>query len=288
MSYVLATVISYLLFNVAIWLSLGMGGLIALGAANIFGAVATAISYSAQVRTQGLRPNWFVAVLGSFGILGIVVGLRGSHGHLPVSLSIEAVYNGFACLSWPMFVVLNQVWPNAFQERPNRFDLACHLLMVTMVVIRFTTYESYAFQITGVVWIMLAICGYMLFNISIKLAKGHRMTNITMNIGGGILLVLCGSLVRDGLVFSWNLMLVYGSLLGGLAIFGIVKGLGESYNHFGRLGKASLVAPLVYDGILVASPAIMPISGEYPSNWTFGVAISMLAITIIRYRHHAK
>lgn len=99
MQYILATIASYLLFNIAIYLSLGMGGVMALGLANVLGALATSLAYSTEIKKQGQRPRWRISILGSVGIVAIVAGLRGSHGHLPVSLSIEAVYNGFACLS---------------------------------------------------------------------------------------------------------------------------------------------------------------------------------------------
>lgn len=186
-----------------------------------------------------------------------------------------------------MFVALNQFWPKSFQERPNKFDLVCHGLMATMVVTRFTTYGDFNFEPIGAAWIALAIAGYMLFNISIKLGRGHRATNLVMNVIGGLVLWGWGTAQGETTLIA-NMPVIGSAILGGIAIFGIVRGLGQSYAHFGAKNKASLVAPLVYDGILVASPAIMAVTGEAPSNWTFGVAAGMLAITIARYRHHTK
>ncbi len=274
----------YLLFNVAIWLSLGKGGLIALAAAHAHGALVTASYYRGQLKG---KPKWSVALLGSFGILAIATGLRGAHDHLPVSLGIEAVYNGFACLSWPLFVGLNRFWPSSFAERPNWFDLVCHALMAGMVAVRFTTYGDFTISSMGLMWVGFAIAGYMVFNVSIKLAKGHRPTNVAMNLGGAALLGMV-TFVREGLPSGWSVALLMGMVLGGLAIFGIVKSLGDSYAHFGKLNKGSLVAPLVYDGILVASPLLMIITGEKVSGWTFAVAAGMCVITIVRYRHHVK
>lgn len=285
MFLIYSSIAFYLIFNVAIWLSLGKGGLIAMAAANAIGALTTGAYYRKQLSG---KPQWSIALLGSFGILAIVMGLRGSHAHLPISLSIEAVYNGFACLSWPLFVGLNRFWPSSFVERPNRFDLVCHALMGIMVTLRFCTYGNYSFELIGLMWIGLAIAGYMIFNISIKLGKGHRPTNITMNLGGAGLLILMTFGKESLPTTSWSTMLPTGMLLGGLAIFGIVKSLGDSYAYFGKLGRGSLVAPLVYDGILVASPSLMILTGEHVSGWTFAVAAGMFVITIARYRHHSK
>ncbi len=287
MKHVLGTIGAYLIFNLAVWFSLGKGGLTAMGLANMLGALATTLAYGAQIQKQGTTPRWLIAALGSLGILAIVVGLNGSHGHLPVSLSIEAVYNGFALASWPMFVALNLVWPKTFLEHPNRFDLGCHCLMAVMVYTRFATYGSYNLNLVGMAWIALAVAGYMLFNVGIKLAAGHRATTIAMNVGGGTLLCLAGVFSGEALHLS-SIATLGGAIMGGIGAFGVVRGLGSSYAHFGPLGKASLVAPLVYDGILVASPAIMVITGETPTVWTFGVAAGMLAITVVRYRHHMQ
>ena len=286
MWYVLGAIASYLLSNVAIWLSRGTGGLIAYAGANVLAIILTGIYFRRELKNERLKEiNWVAVPLGSFGVLFIVMGLRGSHDHLPISLSVEAVYNAFACLSWPLFVLLNRWSPKAFGERPNRFDLICHMLMATMVTLRFATYGAFSFDPIGLAWIGLAVLGYMIFNVSIKLSKKHRYTNMAMNLGGAILLLLA-SLVEDGIPNTWNHWLLASTLLGGLAIYGIVKFLGDSYDHFGKAGKGSLVAPLVYDGILVASPVLMPITGEPVSGWTLAVAGLMLAITIARFHHH--
>lgn len=287
---VLMTVAAYLAFNLSIWLSIGKGGIPALAGANILGGLITlAWYYKKEVKNKGY-PKFTISFLGALGILLIVAGLRNAHASIPVSLSMESVYNGFACLSWPLFVLLNLRWPKTFSERPNRFDLGCHAAMAILVLTRFLTYGEVGWNFMAVIWVMVAIAGYMMFNISIKLGKAHRATNIAMNLLGGLLVAIMAACVGDFGQWSWTGRYLFGLLLGGLAIFGIVKYLGASYGHFGALKKGSLVAPLVYDGILVASPLVMVITGEWSriSVWTLLVAAGMLAVTTLRYRHHMK
>ena len=291
MGNIILTVVSYLVFNLAIWLSIGKGGIIAIALANIAGATIMATHYHQQIISQGTRANLRVSLIGAIGILLIVLGLRGAHNSLPVSLSMEAVYNGFAIFSWPLFVILHLRWTNSFTETPNRFDLLCHFGMAALVTIRFATYGDFQVDVSVFFWIIVAIAGYASFNVSIKLAKGHRLTNVWMNlIGGGLLILLA--------VIDWdreNMRINYfryasGFALGATAVFGIVYNLGASYTHFGKLNKASLVPPLVYDGILVASPLVMIITGEFHliSFWTISIACGMLLITVFRYRHHMR
>jgi len=201
---------------------------------------------------------------------------------------VEAVYNGFAIGSWPLFVLLAILWKNQFNEKPNWFDLGCHLAMATMVFGRFYTYPgNFQFTTIGMAWIAVAIAGYALFNISIKLSKGHRPTNVGMNIGGGLLLAAASLVWYGGLNvehLEWK-----GIALGGLSILGIVWALGKSYAHFGAQKKASLVAPLVYDGLLVTAPLLSLATGE-PTSWTSGLAVGfgMLLITFVRWRYHSR
>lgn len=288
MIHILAAVVAYLLFNVAVWLAIAEGGLLALGGANILGGLVTITYFRKEVRGRG-RPSLFKAGLGAAGILFIVFGLRNAHAGLPVSLSMEAVYNTFAIISWPLFVALNMRWPRQFTERPNWFDLGCHFAMAGLVILRFYTYGSYTISMGTAAWIGMAVLGYVLFNVSIKVASGHRATNVTMNLIGGVLLVGFALLSGDSGHWQWSVNHAGGLLLGGAAIFFIVRELGASYGYFGSRGKASLVAPLVYDGILVASPVVMIATGEWQaiSFATVFVALGMLTVTYIRYRHHS-
>jgi len=287
MLFVILTVLAYLGFNLAIFLSIGQGGALAIAVANVIGALVTAAFFRRQL--NGVKP--WVAALGSIGILLIVVGLRQSHTYLPVSLSMEAVYNLFAISSWPLFVLLNLKWSKHFSERPNRFDLGCHFVMAGLVLTRFATYGEYVLSIASILWILVAVAGYSLFNVSIKLSAGSRATNVLMNVGGGLLITVY-SLSFDGIgaLSNWTPEYSWGLLLGGLSIFGIVWALGASYTFFGQKGQGSLVAPMVYDGLLIAAPSVMLVTGETGqlSVWTFVVAYLMLVVTFVRYRHHNK
>ena len=286
MNFIVITIVGYLMFNIAIWVSIGKGGMLAMAAANLIGAVVTAIFFRKEVMESSPAKK-LVSLMGSFGILLIVLGLLGSHQHLPVSLSIEAVYNGFAIASWPLFVLLGVFWSTKFTEKPNRFDLFCHLGMAVMVTGRFMTYPG-TFEVTmiGIFWIAVAIAGYALFNISIKLSGGHRRTNILMNIGGGLLLAGFSPLFQKGGLETVESL---GVALGGLAIFTLVFALGKSYQVFGSRNQASLVAPLVYDGLLIVAPLLSFITGD-PVSLTNGVllGLGMLLITYIRWSHHTK
>jgi hypothetical protein len=228
--------------------------------------------------------KWHVALLGSAGITCIVFGLIGAHGRLPVSLSVEAVYNGFAILSWPLFVLLNLKWSKQFTERPARFNLACHFAMAVMVCGRFATYPGdFTVTLAGAAFVALAIAGYVLFNISIKLSAGHRATNVTMNLGGGFVLMMMSVLSGNG---GWGKLEPLGILLGGASIFRIVLFLGKSYGALGKINKASLVPPLVYDGILVLAPAIALVTREEMSlSGSILLGLGMIAITALRWRH---
>ncbi len=286
MGFIVVTIFGYLVFNVAVWLSIGTGGMIAMALANFLGAVLTAVYFRKEI-TVGSKAKKGIAVMGSVGILLIVLGLLGSHKHLPVSLSIEAVYNGFAIFSWPLFVLLGVMWAKKFTEKPNWFDLGCHIAMAIMVFGRFVTYPGqFEVSLVGALWVIVAIVGYSLFNISIKLSGGHRRTNVFMNIGSGVLLVLFSPLFEAN---SLKNLEATGILLGGFGIFVLVWALGRGYQHFGSRNQASLVAPLVYDGLLVVAPLLSFITGD-PLSWTNGVmlGIGMLVITYIRWWHHTR
>ncbi len=289
MTHIILTVVGYLGLNLAIWLSLGEGGLVMIAFSNMLGALITFIRFRTEVDSQQREIKWLPALSGSLGILLIVYGLRSSHAHLPVSLSIEAVYNTFATLTWPMFVFLHWVAPKHFSDRPNTLDIFCHVLMFGMVVLRFATYSG--FEPSENIWVVfIPVCGYMLFNISIKLSGGHRMTNIAMNIGGGVLLLLMAGKTGELRASSFTPQYVAALTIGALSIYTVVSRLGASYKHFIGRGQASLVAPLVYDGILVASPAIMYFTDEaqHFTRWTIVVALGMLVITAIRYFGHQR
>jgi len=288
MGYILMTIIAYLAFNVSIWFSINEGGMVAMAFTNFVGAFGTAIFFRKDIKT-GSSANKMVALMGSLGILLIVVGLLGSHRHLPVSLSIEAVYNGFAIASWPLFVLFGIYWPAKFTERPNNFDFICHFAMAVMVFGRFLTYPgNFRITIIGISWIAVAITGYALFNISIKISAGNRATNILMNVGGGVFLLILSLFFQDVDSIINNLE-IRGILLGGFAILMLVWALGKSYQKFGARNQSSLVAPLVYDGLLVAAPVLSIITGD-PISLTNGILLGfgMLSITYIRWRYRSK
>jgi len=289
MKNVIGAIGSYLLFNIAIWLAIGHGGLLALAGANaIGGLLALGFFWRSQVSGRG-SPKWMQSLLGAVGVFLIVFGLRQAHAALPVSLSMEAVYNGFAIASWPLFLVLGQQWPQQFTDKPNRFDLVCHGAMACLVVTRFATYgDDLQFSVGSMDAITVAISGYALFNISIKLARGHRATNVVMNFMAAGLLATYAVVSGDAGQWTWDASHLGGAALGCVAIFGIVHQLGSAYAFFGARKQGSLVAPLVYDGILVASPFMMVITGEHVQLWTIVLAAGMLTVTIVRYRHHAR
>jgi hypothetical protein len=289
MRYIIFAVISYLVFNLAIYASLGQGGLLALAAANFGGGIATlGWFWTTQVRGKG-APRFVIAALGALGVLAIVVGIRGAQSALPVSLAMEAVYNGFAITSWPLFLLLGWAWPTKFQDRPGWFDLGCHGAMAALVALRFGTYAQ---EVTLTTWaagsVALAVGGYAAFNVAIKLAAGHRATNIAMNFIAATLLAGYAWIIGDSGHWAWSVSHIGGALLGMVAIFGIVWSLGAAYGDFVPKKLGALVAPLVYDGILVASPLVMCVTGELLSVWTLVLAAGMLAVTVVRYRHHTR
>lgn len=260
---------------------MALGGLIALALANVIGSSITAVKFRDELNGP---PKWWVAFLGCLGIMAIAKGLRGSHTELPVSMSMEAVYGSLAFLSWFLFVWLRKVSPNSFGERPNGFDLKCHCLMASLVILRFAL-SDITFSNSSWLNIGLAVLGYLAFNVSIKLARGHRPTTIAMNLGGGLLLGIMAIMTND-IPETISLQLLLGTVIGGVAIFGIVKSLGSAYTYFGKLGMSSLVITFVYDGILVVSQAIDWYNNQAVSYESLAMAIGMLLIAIVRYRHH--
>ena len=286
MQYIGICIIAYLAFNFGISLPSLTVGLVVMALANFLGAGVTATWFRKEL--QGW-PKIGRALMGSLGIGLIVLGLINSHDGLPIALSVEAVYNGLAISSWPVFLLLTWRWPGRFGNRPNWFDLGCHLAMAGLVFTRFYLYPG-SFELTAIklVWIGVAIAGYLCFNISIKLAGGHRPTTILMNLGGGFLLTALA--VYKGqftLNIGWD---GFGAaLLGGIAIFGIVWSLGKCYGHFGPKGQGPLVIPLVYDGLLVFAPVLSLFAGDKVTP-TYGVAVGlgMIFITYLRYWYHTR
>ena len=74
MGFIVVTIFGYLVFNVAVWLSIGTGGIIAMALANFLGAVLTAVYFRKEI-TVGSKAKKGIAVMGSVGILLIVLGL---------------------------------------------------------------------------------------------------------------------------------------------------------------------------------------------------------------------
>jgi len=63
MGYIALSIISYLAFNLAIWLSIGDGGMIAMAMANFLGAGLTALFFRKELKG---RVKWTVSMMGSF------------------------------------------------------------------------------------------------------------------------------------------------------------------------------------------------------------------------------
>jgi hypothetical protein len=284
MQYIALTIICYLLFNFAIILS--ASNLLALAGANFLGGIITGIYFRHEIIIQDKRPRCLISIMGAIGILLIVLGLRGVYLHFPPSLGMEAVYNGFTIASWPLFLLLSLVWSSKFKEKPRLFDLYAHLAMAVYVAFRFGIHGEW-FPVKAFFWVLVAILGYCLYNISIKTADNHRATNILMNFTGGILLILWTVFAGEYKAVAY-LPLVAATLLGGMAICGIVWGLGQSYIHFGKKNLATLVPLLVYDGIIISATVLGSILREGVVVWAIVTATGMLSVTALRYIYHSS
>lgn len=286
MRHLFGAVGAYVFFNIAVWASIGHGGLIALAAANALGgAITMAMYWRSEIVGRGM-PRFWIALLGACGVAGIVGGLRVAHASMPVHLGMEAVYNGFALISWPMFVMLRVFAPTRFTDRPTTVDLVCHGIMASLVTARFWNAQvEWSGQVIAAV--CFAITGYAVFNVAIKLAVGHRATNLAMN-GFAALLLIILALVAGESASEWSTIHVGAAVLGGTAVFLIVRELGACYRWFGNQGLGSLVAPLVYDGLLIASPVVTLITGGDIHEWPLMLttAIGMVAVTLFRWWYH--
>lgn len=282
---VLYTVGCYLLFNLGVYYSTLGGSDLALGVGYILGCVLIRWRLANQIRQQSQLPiNWWCVIGNAVSILVTANALRYAHARVPLSLSMEAVYNGLAMLSWPTFLLLGNFWPKHFSDKPKAFDLLCHGLMFLLVATRFNTYGAYS--IDAATWAALACAaiGYIGVNVTIKLFKGHRLSSIY-----GILLaavILLAGQFYSGAWQLWSLngYFVISLVLVSIASYGIPVYLAGAYAHFKSL--SSLVPPLVYDTLLVTSPLVMIVRHEVISPWTIGVGIGMIIVTVIRFRYH--
>lgn len=285
MFYVVLTVACYLCFNVGVWMStLGQSDL-AVGFGYLLGCLAIRLRFANQIRAQSNTPIQWPLVLGcGVSILITVSALRYAHSRLPLSLSMEAIYNGLAMASWPTFLMLNWFWPQRFKERPKWFDLLCHLLMFLLVALRFSTYGAYHLDGGTIMALAAGASGYIGVNLAVMLIAGHRLSNI-LGIALAAVALLCWQ-ITNGASWHWNGASIGATLLIALASYGIPVYLTAAYAHFKQL--ASLVPPLVYDSLLVASPLVMIVRGEMVSHWTVLVAAGMVIVTVIRYRYHTR
>lgn len=285
MIYVLLTVVSYLLFNWGVWLSTLGGSELAVGIGYLVGCGLIGLKFNGQIKQQRASPiKWKLVLFGTTSILVTINALRYAHSQLPLSLSMEAIYNGLALGTWPTFLILHRFWPATFKDRPKWFDLGCHAVMLLLVLTRFLTYGEY--HLTG--WTILAIvcgaAGYIGVNIAVMLIAGHRVSNILI-VAIAALILLCGQIGWGAAAtWSWNLQSLGAVTLVALASYGIPVYLTAAYAHFKSL--ASLVPPLVFDSLLVASPLMMVVRGELISIWTVIVAVGMVVVTVARYRYH--
>ncbi len=287
MHHIALAVLWYLGFNLSVWMSLGEGGILAVAAANIIGATLTAIRYRDEIARDARRTDLFVALLGAVGILIIVMGLRQTHNMLPVSIAMEMVYSGFACVSWFFFTAFNIVFRTYLNELPKRFDVYCHIGMGVLVATRASLYNANILQSSAWKWVFLTVCGYCLYNLSLKLGRQHRLTNIAMNTVGALLLIAWAIQTNDYGQWQWSARFVGGALLGGISVWGIVSRLGAAYAHFRALGVPSIVAPMVYDGIILMSPIVIVVAHDAFTPPMVPVMIGMMAIAVVRYRYHA-
>lgn len=282
---VLYTVGCYLLFNLGVYFSTKGGSDLALGAGYILGCALIRWRLANQIQQQSQMPiNWWCVVGNAVSILVTANALRYAHARIPLSLSMEATYNGLAMLSWPTFLLLGSFWPNHFSDKPKAFDLLCHGLMFLLVATRFNTYGAYSIDATTWAALACAAIGYIGVNVTIKLFKGHRLSSIY-----GILLAagcLLSWQIVHGALAHWqgNQYSLLGILLVTVASYGIPVYLAGAYAHFKGLG--SLVPPLVYDSLLVCSPLVMYVRGEVISPWTIAVGVGMITVTVVRFRYH--
>lgn len=289
MGPILVAVLCYLVHSVAIDALKGPGGFWGLVAVEFLAAFVMAVLYRKQIWEQrGLPIKWGVAFIGGSGIGIIMVALPWVYRVLPVSLGMEAVYNGLAIFSWPVFILLHLRWKKRFQERPNRFDLGCHLLMFILVIGRFGTYEGVFDLLGAAIPTALAIGAYLMLNISIKFAEQHRVTLILLYIIGGVWVGGIG-LLNGVELPQWDTPSFYIAIIADTcAVLGILVILGVAYKRFGERAQSSLVIPLVYDGILVGTPLVITVTGESMSIWTFVLSAAMLLVSLVRYHHHNK
>lgn len=248
---IFAAITGYILFNVAIIES--GSALINLGLLNLFAGLITWGIFRSQVKAW---PMWDKALIGVMGIVCIVFGLRFTHVSLQnPAVTIEFIYDLVVITSVAVWALVEK--PLGLQKtKVHGFDIWLHIIMAFLVTIRI----AYHWQPEWTLWSFLpgliAVAGYHLFNIGIRLAQKvperTRSTNVAMNIIGGLVL-LAAAFVTGGEA----LQIGTPAILGTIAVVMIVYALGEAYKNLGPKGLSSLVPVATYDGLLILAPIAM-------------------------------
>ncbi len=244
------SILGYIIFNIAIIESHGIANY---GLMNLLAGILSLIIFHNEVRS---KPQLLIALLGAIGIVAIVFGLRWTHQALsdPAS-TMESVYDLVVFSSVGLWYLVEI--PLKLGRTPiRRFDIAFHVLMFGLVVLRLAIHWQDKWSITNFAPVIIAVLGYWLFNISIRLSQKDssktRTTNIAMNILGGTLLLII-SFIIGGNALSVN----QGTPIGVVGIVAIVFCLGKAYKYLGEKGLAPLVVTGTYDGLLIFAPIVL-------------------------------
>src|SRR3990167_6408976 len=283
---ILAAIIGYILFNVAV-IESGTA-VLNYGLMNFTAGMLTLMIFRKEIRSY---PKWEVSILGAIGIIAILFGLRWTHSSLQdPSSTMEVIY---------YLVVVSSVGLWALVEGPlglqhtklRKFDIVLHVCMLLLVTSRLMVHWSDGWNFASFAPALLAVIGYWLFNVSVRLSQkdpgATRITNVTMNLVAGSLLI-CLSVVLGGEFATVN----HGSLIGSVAILVIVYALGVAYRSFGPIGLAPMVVAGTYDGLLVFAPIALSVMyrqkfGAVDFVFTLGF-VAVMAIRAWLYYRHTK
>jgi hypothetical protein len=221
--------------------------------------------------------------IGVFGVIGIATGIPFSNNLFnEIGTSLLVIYEGVVITSFLWALLAEYFFPQLPRTKIDWMHLSMHLLLGLIVGVHLYIKWQRHWGVDTFGGAMLAVVGYHLFNLSLRLAnlrmQSRRDANTKMNIIGGCALIVIAAVLA--FFYGWNLLIpVFTAMIGtALMLVGIVYIMGKNYQFMPK-PLAPLVQIIVYDGILSGQLAIMFLLGM-AIVWQDAVVTGMIAAVI--------
>ncbi len=274
-------IVGYVLLSTVFWLA--GKSLLAMALAQAVGGM-LCLRHAAGAQSTPLTWRRVGAVgLGGMAVVLVATSIPRAYAALSPDLGAGLVYDGLVLLSPFFFWAMPKKLGSGIGQRVSMFDISMTLLMTGLVVWRAVSHWRTGLPLSGFWFIGIAIGGYLLINLSIKLLPGDSRAHAGINFLAAALLATWGAASQP---FPDLALLMLGGIGGGIASRTITRGLSTAYMQF---TDPALVIGLVYDGFITVGPLILQLLAGKPLLISdLLISAGCLAITLVRYQYHER